>query len=87
MTTAPTSQTMLYVTLSLSSPSSTAARRVGRDQLAKYAVARAFCHNKDVLHCASYGSSANVYLAGTPRESLAPASRQLQVGRWGQVWS
>src|ERR1700730_12997166 len=73
MTTAPTSQTMLYMTLSLSSPPSTAARRVGRDQLAKRAVALAFCHNKDVLHCASYGLSANACLAGTPRESLVRA--------------
>jgi hypothetical protein len=39
MTTAPTSQTMLYMTLSLSSTvSSTATRRVDRDKLAKRAV-------------------------------------------------
>src|ERR1700692_853021 len=73
MTTAPTSQTMLYMTLSLSSPPSTAARRVGRDQLAKRAVALAFCHNKGVLHCTSYRLSANACLAGTPRESLVRA--------------
>ncbi|MGF6780201.1 hypothetical protein P3T21_005430 [Paraburkholderia sp. GAS334] len=65
MTTAPTSQTMLYMTLSLSSTAPSQPRDVWiATSWRNVPWHLAFCHNKDVLRCAGDRLSANVLARG-----------------------